>query len=60
MLKKEIPIHRSVEITYVICNFIGNAVKYSKSKIDIILKIENSKQVKITISDDGPGFPRYF
>ena len=54
--KKEILMDRSVEITYGIRNFIGNAVKFSKSKIKVNLD-SNSKQVKISISDDGPGFP---
>tara|TARA_B100002051_G_scaffold122700_1_gene116868 strand:+ start:243 stop:1523 length:1281 start_codon:yes stop_codon:yes gene_type:complete len=53
---QKIPIQRSAEITYGLRNFIGNAVKYSKSKIDIILKIEN-KRIEIQIIDDGPGFP---
>ena len=53
---QKIPIQRSAEITYGLRNFIGNAVKYSKSKIDIILKIEN-KRIEIQITDDGPGFP---
>ena len=54
--KKKILIDRSVEITYGIRNFIGNAVKFSKSKVKVNLD-SDSKQVKISISDDGPGFP---
>ena len=54
--KKEILMHRSVEITYGIRNFVGNAVKFSKNKVKITLDT-NSNQVKISISDDGPGFP---
>ena len=54
--KKKILIDRSVEITYGIRNFVGNAVKFSKSKVMINLDCD-SKHVKITISDDGPGFP---
>ena len=54
--KKEILMDRSVEITYGIRNFIGNAVKFSKSNVKVSLD-SNSKQVKISISDDGPGFP---
>ena len=53
---QKISIQRSAEITYGLRNFVGNAVKYSKSKIDIILKIEN-KRIEIQIIDDGPGFP---
>ena len=45
---QKISIQRSAEITYGLRNFVGNAVKYSKSKIDIILKIEN-KRIKIQI-----------
>ena len=54
--KKEILIDRSIEITYGIRNFIGNAIKFSKSKVIIDLEA-NSKKVKISITDDGPGFP---
>ena len=54
--KKEILMDRSVEITYGIRNFIGNAVKFSKSNVKVSLD-SDSKQVKISISDDGPGFP---
>jgi two-component system sensor histidine kinase RegB len=54
--KKEILMDRSVEITYGIRNFIGNAVKFSKSNVKVSLD-SDSNQVKISISDDGPGFP---
>ena len=50
-----INIARTPEIIYGLRNFIGNAVKFSKSKVDIILEI-NSEIVKIKIEDDGPGF----
>ena len=53
---KEVLINRSPEITYGIRNFIGNAVKYSKSEVKIILSI-NSDKLEITIIDNGPGFP---
>ena len=54
--KKPIPIKRSPEVTYGIRNFIGNAVKFSNKKV-IIYLIQESGEVKILISDDGPGFP---
>ncbi len=56
-LTKKIPITRSPEITYGIRNFVGNAVKFSKREIDINLS-KNNDEVKIQISDDGPGFPK--
>ena len=49
-------ISRSPEIIYGLRNFIGNAVKFSKSEIDIVLISDKSK-IQIDISDDGPGFP---
>ena len=55
-INKQIHIKRSPEITYGIRNFVGNAVKFSKSKIDINL-VGQGDQTKIQISDDGPGFP---
>ena len=36
-------------------NFIGNAVKYSNSKVNIILE-SNNKITEVKVSDDGPGF----
>ena len=54
--KKEILIERSVEITYGIRNFIGNAVKFSKNEVRVNLD-SSSKEVTIGILDDGPGFP---
>ena len=36
-------------------NFIGNAVKYSRSKVNIDLNKEE-ENIKINVSDDGPGF----
>ena len=53
--QKEIIISRSPEITYGIRNFVGNAVKYSKSEVNISLKVDRYK-VKLIISDNGPGF----
>ncbi len=37
-------------------NFIGNAVKVSKTKDEIILS-SNKEDIEILIKDDGPGFP---
>ena len=48
-------IDRTLEITYGIRNFIGNAVKYSNSLVEIHLE-SNNKITEIKISDDGPGF----
>ena len=54
--KNSIKFQRSIEINYGLRNFIGNANKFSKQKIDIKL-ISNEKDTEIRISDDGPGFP---
>ncbi len=48
-------IGRTLEITYGLRNFIGNAVKYSSSKVDINLE-SNDKITKVSVCDDGPGF----
>jgi len=48
-------IERTLEITYGLRNFIGNAVKYSKSSVDISLE-SNDKVTKVQVCDDGPGF----
>ena len=49
-------ITKSIEIIYGLRNFIGNAYKYSFSKIFINLKTDN-KVSEITIEDDGEGYP---
>ncbi len=52
----EVLINRSSQITYGIRNFFGNAIKFSKSKVDIVLETD-PKIIKLFILDDGPGFP---
>ena len=52
----KITIKRTPEIIYGLRNFIGNAVKFSKSKVKINLK-SDQKIVEVKINDDGPGIP---
>ena len=52
----KIDIRRTPEIIYGFRNFIGNAVKFSKSKVIIYLK-SDKKNISISVNDDGPGFP---
>jgi|TARA_B110000914_G_scaffold131314_1_gene114732 two-component system sensor histidine kinase RegB len=52
----KINIKRSPEIIYGLRNFIGNAVKFSKSNVKINLKSDKDK-IEIQINDDGPGIP---
>jgi len=54
--KNKIDIQRSPEIIYGLRNFIGNAVKFSKSKVKIDL-FSDEKMIEIKINDDGPGIP---
>jgi len=54
--KNKIDIDRTPEIIYGLRNFIGNANKFSKSKVNIYLN-SNDREVTVTIRDDGPGFP---
>ena len=55
--EKRINAHKSTEIIYGLRNFIGNANKFSKKKVEIFLR-SNKKQTEISIRDDGPGFPK--
>ena len=48
-------IDKTLEITYGLRNFIGNAVKYSNSLVEINLK-SNEIITEVIVSDDGPGF----
>jgi len=54
--QNKIDIQRTPEIIYGLRNFIGNAVKFSKSVVKINL-ISNDKKIEIKINDDGPGIP---
>jgi len=54
---EKISTSKSTEIIYGLRNFIGNANKFSKEKIEIFL-FSDSKQTEIIIIDDGPGFPK--
>jgi two-component system sensor histidine kinase RegB len=54
--KNKINIKRSPEIIYGLRNFIGNAVKFSKSEVSIILE-SDEKTIEVIINDNGPGFP---
>jgi two-component system, sensor histidine kinase RegB len=54
--KNKINIQRTPEITYGLRNFIGNAVKFSKSAVKINLNSDD-KKIEIKINDDGPGIP---
>ena len=49
-------ITKSIEIVYGLRNFIGNANKFSNSKIFITLKSDN-EFTEIIVEDDGPGYP---
>ena len=54
--KNKISIKRAPELVYGLRNFIGNAVKFSKSRVKIILR-SDEKIIEIIINDDGPGIP---
>ena len=54
--QNKIATQRSPEIIYGLRNFIGNAVKFSRSKVNINIK-SDQKIVEIKIDDDGPGIP---
>ncbi len=47
---------RTPELVYGLRNFIGNAVKFSKTKVEVKI-VSDNKLIKVLINDDGPGFP---
>ncbi len=55
--KNPINLNKSIEIMYGLRNFIGNANKFSKKIIKIVIKNDDQKTT-IIIKDDGPGFPK--
>ena len=54
--QNKIDIRRTPEIIYGLRNFIGNAVKFSKSRVKISLR-SSIETIEIKISDNGPGIP---
>ena len=50
-------ITKSIEVVYGLRNFIGNANKFSKSKIFINIKSDNDI-TEVIIEDDGEGYPK--
>ncbi len=54
--ENKIHFQRSPELIYGLRNFIGNAIKFSRSEVEIILK-SNTQHVEILVNDNGPGFP---
>ena len=54
--KNKFDFQRSPELIYGLRNFIGNAVKFSKSIVEIRVK-SDPKILEVSINDDGPGFP---
>ncbi len=57
LYKNAIKTSKSPEIMYGLRNFIGNANKFSKKKVEIFLYSDN-KNTEVIIRDDGPGFPK--
>ena len=47
---------KSIEIVYGLRNFIGNANKFSKSKVFLTIKSDNNT-TEVIIEDDGEGYP---
>jgi len=54
--RNKINVRRAPELVYGLRNFIGNAVKFSKSRVKITVR-SDEKTIEITINDDGPGIP---
>ncbi len=54
--EKKFELQRSAELIYGLRNFIGNAVKFAKSTIEVEVK-SSHKNLEVSINDDGPGFP---
>ncbi len=54
--RNKIDIQRSPEMIYGLRNFIGNAIKFSKSTVNVFL-YSDENEIKIIVNDDGPGFP---
>ncbi len=52
----DLKFQRSPELIYGLRNFIGNAVKFSKSTVEIVVDSDH-ENLKVEINDDGPGFP---
>ena len=54
--KNKVNFKRTPELVYGLRNFIGNAVKFSKSFVEVSIS-SNKNMINVSIADDGPGFP---
>ena len=54
-LNQRIKMTKKTEISYALRNFIENAIKFSKTKVEIEIN-QNKQNTTIQIIDDGPGF----
>ncbi len=54
--RNKVEFKRTPELVYGLRNFIGNAVKFSRSNVEIMIN-SNEEYIEVSINDDGPGFP---
>ena len=46
------------KVDRVVMNILGNAMKYSRHKVDVTLEVSADGKFNIIVADDGPGIPQ--
>ncbi len=54
-----LPVRHSTSLALIVNELISNALKYGCGDIDVSFKVSDG-QARLTVSDDGPGFPPAF
>jgi len=56
----EVPTAIGIPLGYVVSELVTNCAKYAKGKITVSLGVNRGKGCELSVSDDGPGFPKGF
>jgi two-component sensor histidine kinase len=56
----EVPAAIGIPLGYVVSELVTNSAKYANGKITVSLGVTPGKGYELSVSDDGPGFPKGF
>jgi len=56
----EVPAAIGILLGYVVSELVTNSAKYANGKITVSLGVTPGKGYELSVSDDGPGFPKGF
>jgi two-component sensor histidine kinase len=56
----EVPTAIGIPLGYIVSELVTNCAKYARGKIAVRLGVTSNKRYELSVSDDGPGFPKGF